>query len=349
MVAFCLGACVLPVQAERVVNVLTPYADRVDAAVEKALDHLASTQKEDGSYGERYGTSAAIPALCGMAFLSAGHTPGYPPYGENINRCIDYVLSLRDKSGYMGRLGGKMYGHNIAALFLLEVSGMVDDERQKKLDTAIPEAVKLILTAQQVEKKPQHQGGWRYHPTSSTSDLSCSGWALMALRSARLNGIPVPEKAIDDAVEYVRRMQHPAHGGFGYVAARRGTRITLAGVGLLCLELTGHHGDKATFRAGDRILNQYEKMAGLPHFIYGLYYASQGMFQLGGHYWERFAAWMYDYWIPKQLDDGSWPRGPKKKDAPGRAYVTSMTVLSFTVPYRQLPIYQRDETVDEEE
>jgi len=25
-----------------------------------------------------------------------------------------------------------------------------------------------------------------------------------------------------------------------------------------------------------------------------------------------------------------------------------MMVLAFTVPYRQLPIYQRDETVDEE-
>jgi hypothetical protein len=29
-------------------------------------------------------------------------------------------------------------------------------------------------------------------------------------------------------------------------------------------------------------------------------------------------------------------------------YGTAMMTLAFTVPYRQLPIYQRDETVDEE-
>ena len=39
-----------------------------------------------------------------------------------------------------------------------------------------------------VEKKPQHQGGWRYQPHSRDSDLSLTGWAVMALRSARLNG-----------------------------------------------------------------------------------------------------------------------------------------------------------------
>ena len=41
--------------------------------------------------------------------------------------------------------------------------------------------------------------------------------------------------------------------------------------------------------------------------------------------------------------DGSW----ESREA-GRTYGTAMMVLAFTVPYRQLPIYQRDETVDEE-
>jgi hypothetical protein len=54
---------------------------------------------------------------------------------------------------------------------------------------------------------------------------------------------------------------------------------------------------------------------------------------------------MYNFWIPKQGSDGSW-RGSGEEES--QAYATSMMILAFSVPYRQLPIYQRDETVDEE-
>ena len=53
---------------------------------------------------------------------------------------------------------------------------------------------------------------------------------------------------------------------------------------------------------------------------------------------------MYETYLKKQNDDGSW-----NSSEAGRIYGTSIMVLAFTVPYRQLPIYQRDETVDESE
>ena len=58
-----------------------------------------------------------------------------------------------------------------------------------------------------------------------------------------------------------------------------------------------------------------------------------------------FSDWMYDYWIPRQAPDGRWDVG--EDNCP--YYQTALVVLAFTVPYRQLPIYQRDETVDETE
>ena len=65
---------------------------------------------------------------------------------------------------------------------------MVDPDRQKKINGSLPRALALILRAQAVQKSSRHKGGWRYHPNSRDSDTSCSGWALMALRSAKLNG-----------------------------------------------------------------------------------------------------------------------------------------------------------------
>ncbi|MEZ6105636.1 MAG: hypothetical protein R3B96_05840 [Pirellulaceae bacterium] len=173
---------------------LVKYNVPVDESVERALEYLASQQRDDNLFPGQYGDTTAVPALVGMAFLSKGHSPGLGPYGETINRCIDLVLASEQQrdgkpSGYLVRTGaGKMYAHCISTLFLSEVSGMVEPDRQAKIDEVLPRALQLIVDAQAVQKQEQFQGGWRYEPTSNDADLSLTGWAVMALRSARLNG-----------------------------------------------------------------------------------------------------------------------------------------------------------------
>ena len=77
-----------------------------------------------------------------------------------------------------------------------EASGMVDPHRQSSISAALPKALGLILRALAVAKDENSRGGWRYQPGSRDSDTSCSGWALMALRSAKLNGAAIPDAAI---------------------------------------------------------------------------------------------------------------------------------------------------------
>ncbi|MEI6807340.1 MAG: prenyltransferase/squalene oxidase repeat-containing protein [bacterium] len=324
----------------------TPMAfaesDQVDKAVERGLAYLSKVQTANGSFPEDYGRTTGGVSLGGMAFLAKGYLPGRQPYGEVINRCIDYIIASQLDNGMLAKPDQRMYSHAISTLFLCEVSGMVDALRQKKLDAVLPKAVKLILAAQQVHKADDQKGGWRYTPTDNSSDMSCTGWALMALRSARLNGSPVPDKAIEAAVKYILNHCDPAQGTFGY-QDKQSNALKLTGAGLLCLELTGHHGEPATLKSGDYILNNYEKLPGQEYASYGNYYNAQGMFQLGGKYWARYSTWMYGFWLPLQKEDGSWPQ----KNI-GVCYETAMVVLALTVPYRQLPIYQRDETVDEQ-
>jgi hypothetical protein len=317
---------------------------RIDRSVARGLEYLSATQRANGTYDRGYGDTAAITALAGMAFLSKGYLPGEGQYGENINRSLDYVLSCADSTGYFGNKGnGKMYSHCIATLFLSEVSGMVDFNRQRKIDVALAKAAKIILDAQAVNKNQNNQGGWRYNPNSDDSDMSCSGWALMALRSCRLNGAAVPPKAISDAVEYVKRHHNKDTGSFGYTDPN-GNAQTLTGAGILCLELCGQHNDPASLRAAGYLMKHFRELPNRDRCFYGLYYTSQGLFQLGGESWRVFSTWMYDTFIPMQKSDGSWDKGEEGSPA----YQTALCVLAFTVPYRQLPIYQRDETVDEE-
>ncbi len=317
--------------------------DRVDKSIRLALDFIARGQNEDGTFDSNPAKSwAGIPALCGMAFLAVGDTPMSEPNGPVIMRIIDHLLEKANNDGYMGVGNGKMYSHCISTLFLSEVSGMVDTERQAKIDKLLPKAVGIILSAQAVQKQGSYNGGWRYEPNSRDSDMSCSGWAIMALRSARLNGAPVPQEAIDKAVKYVLAHHDPRLGTFGYQNTSQ-DRDKLTGAGLLCLELCGKHGDEATKKAGHYLSKNYRNLQNVSRKLYGMYYTAQGLFQLGGEPWKEFSEWMYDYWIPRQNKAGYWDVGEEGC----KYYQTALVVLAFTVPYRQLPIYQRDETVDE--
>lgn len=326
--------------------VFTEWRSRVDPAVENGLSYLSRIQKEDGSFPENYGDSTGVPALVGMAFLSKGHMPTEGPYVTTINKCVDFILANQKENGLFEKGGagsGPMYAHNIATLFLSEVSGMVEPGRQEKIGKALPKALQLILRAQSVKKDPNSTGGWRYHPNSNDSDTSCSGWALMALRSAKLNGAAVPDEAILAAVAYLKRHQDPKTGSFGYTGTSDNAR-TLTGMGLLCLELSGQHGKPEPALAAEFVMKTFRELVGGQFEFYGNYYNAQGTFQIGGRYWNEYATWMYETYLKKQTEDGSW-----QSNEAGRIYGTAMMVLAFTVPYRQLPIYQRDETVSEDE
>lgn len=319
---------------------LGKYEKPVDEAVDKALAYLAKQQLADGSFPGGIGKTA-VAGLALMAFLAKGHGPGNGPYGVTIDKIVDFLLTTQRPNGYFessNTPNGAMYEHCIVTLAISEVSGMVEPERQKRIDATLPKALRLILTAQTVKKNGAHQGGWRYAATSNDSDISCSGWALMALRSARNAGAPVPKEAIDDAVKFFLACRLP-NGGFAYQPGG-GANPARTGTGLLCLELSGRHGDAATIAAGDWMLKNMLGY-GQETFFYGLYYCSQSMFQLGGSYWETWAEHMYTMMLPKQGADGSWPPGGAQEGQAGPCYSTAMAVLALGVTYRQLPIYQR--------
>ncbi len=343
-----LGAPLLrPAAADEVSPALRKYQKPVDEAIDRALDYLAKEQARDGSWPSHMRRNTAIASLCVMAFLAKGYTPGTGPYGEVLEKGIDFVIDSQQHNGMLvgeKHSHGPMYSHTISTLMLSEITGMVDPERQRKLDVALGNALRLILAAQKVQKSDRHQGGWRYQHNSRDSDISCSGWALMSLRSARNNGAAVPREAIDDAVEFVMNCRRP-DGGFGYQPGG-GSGLARTGTALLCLELCGQHRNEVTRKAGEWVLDYLERHERdrAPHgsfFYYGMYYCAQGMFQLGEEHWETFGAHLYDTLLKIQEDDGSWPEAGGNERKAGRCYATAMAVLAMSVAYRQLPIYQR--------
>ncbi|HYG73886.1 MAG TPA: prenyltransferase/squalene oxidase repeat-containing protein [Planctomycetota bacterium] len=309
-----------------------------DAAIEKAVNFLISTQNKDGSFGEKH--KNALTGLTVMALMAAGHTPDSPQNGPKIRNALNFILSQMRNDGYLGHSDhSRMYGHGICTLMLTEAAGMTrDDALEKRLIDACRRAVELILKAQAVKKQGHHNGGWRYEPNSGDSDLSLTGWQTMSLRSAKNIGIDVPGTAITAATNYIRAMARD--GEFSYEGG--GGQPTLRGIGLLALPVCGVYDAPELAKATANMLKDPPKWQG-PWFYYRLYYSTMGMYQMGDEAWNRFHPIVDDVLLKQQKPDGSWPDPPgnNEQEAGGAIYSTSMAILVLAVHYHLLPIYQR--------
>src|SRR5258707_1034092 len=69
-----------------------------EAALEKGLKWLAATQGPEGNWGSN---DLGLVSMGALAFLAAGHTPGYGKYGEPLEKALNYVLKNAKPSGLL--------------------------------------------------------------------------------------------------------------------------------------------------------------------------------------------------------------------------------------------------------
>ncbi|MCG8648537.1 MAG: terpene cyclase/mutase family protein, partial [Pirellulales bacterium] len=323
--------------------------DQVDMAIQRGIDYLVAEQLDGGSMagaiveGQDRKNAVAMTSLSIMAMAAVGHQPSDPtPEGKAMRRALEFVLEPKNQlhEHYYGADGSRMYGHGITTLMLAEMLGMgVDDAQDQKIRARLQNAVNLILAAQQLNKRSRSQGGWRYTPQSNDSDLSVSVWQVMALRSAKNAGLPVPKSAIDSAVEYIRSCYHPSQGGFGYQPGRHPDYAMVA-AGLLSMQVCGQY-DADEVKGAAEWLSRRGLNFRHHWFFYGTYYYAQGMYQRGGRYAEQARTEVEDVLLRNQAEGGYWSASSGQERGAGRIYSTTMAILSLSVKYHYLPIYQR--------
>jgi hypothetical protein len=328
--------------------------DEVDIAVDRAVTWLQSKQREDGAILDR-SHDTTMTALAIMAMASVGVQPGNSsPQSQSMQRALAFVLrdDRVDANGYFGdRDGSRMYGHGIITLMLTEMLGMGTTlEQDELLHNRCQKAIDVILSAQKTRKPVQARGGWRYTPAASDADLSVSVWQLMALRSAKNDGLDVPAESIADAVEYLRRsyaspldrngLPEKKASGFCYEPNQNNPTFTMTAAGLLAMQVCGEYESPLTIGAADWLLvhpPQWKER----FCSYGTYYYAQGMYQRGGEHAKVAAQLVQEMLLPRQSADGSWLAENGEEKNHGAVYSTAMAVLSLSVKYHFLPIYQR--------
>ena len=339
---------------------------QVENSVDSALAWIATQQAADGSFTTMPSAQPAVTSFCVLAFLSRGHQPGYGPYGQQMEKAIDFVLSCQMDDGLFSYQPPESqhadkrashtaaYNHAIAGLMLGEVYGHVTGQRMKEVKAAIGKALLFTRALQLRPKKEYEKGGWRYLRLQSSgaidSDLSVTTWQLLFLRSARNAEFDVPQSYIDAAMGFVHRCWDPGAEMFDYAVQQSGQPSPsrgMTGAGILALSLGGQHQTPMALAAGDWLLAH--RFRGLGETIgnwdrpfYSMYYCSQAAVQLGGRYWQGIFPPIVDSLLATQRPDGSWPVEDAQGDGLfGQCYSSALAVLALTPPYQLLPVYQR--------
>jgi hypothetical protein len=331
----------------------------MEAAVTRALQWLAARANRDGSFGPPK-ARIAVTAIAALSFMAGGSTADRGPYQRAVNRAVKYLVDhvSRDPRhhGYIylpEDADSRMHGHGYATLALAEALGTYgagDPDRSLELKRAVEAAVRLI------ERTQSDAGGWYYHPENDGNhEGSITVCMLQALRAAHNAGIAVKKRVIDRAIRYIERSAERRNGlltgAFRYSLVDQTTSFSLTAAAVSTLQMCGQY-ESELIQLGlshmGRELDQH--LAQGQFYYYGLLYASQAYFQVGGRHWrlnfprirDSLMRHLVDRDDPEPGDAGAFDvHGPSEERDYGRVYATAMATLTLQIPYRFLPIFQK--------
>jgi hypothetical protein len=347
----------------------------IDIAVTRALDWLARHQAHDGSWScagfdaqcrdspacDGAGSpefDVGVSSLALLAFLGAGQTPRRGEHAAVVGRGLRFLADVQRADGNFGNpaLSRHTYDHALATLAMVEAYALSGGDRifRKPAEAGLKHLSRI--------RNPG--GAWRYaefHPDMALApnDVSVTGWAIMALTSARDCGLPFDAVALQDALLFLDEMTDPATGVTGYTA-RGGRPARQAGVmaarwpadesesmtavAVLCRIFA----DDALSRPGARELVDRgaavvarmkplwsEDRPGRRDY-YSWYYGSYALYQVGGQAWRDWEVTLVPVVAKHQLTEGdalgSWdPQHDPWGGEGGRVYSTAILALTMEV------------------
>lgn len=327
-----------------------------ETAVKAALKWLADNQAANGQWNPRdhaagregsvlgrnrqgAGSKAdtGITGLALLAFLASGHTHAEGPYREDVRRGLEYLLRSQARDGNLAGHAATfefMYCHAMAACAISEAYGMTRDERLRE---PLRQALNYTLRAQD-----PIGGGWRYQ-SGDSGDTSQLGWQLMALKSAELAGIPIPDRARQGMIRYLQSVASGQFGGRASYRPRENVSRPMTAEALVCWQFLGlPRQHPAANEAAEYLLEQTPSEENCN--VYYWYYATLGLYQLQGAPWQRWNDALRHALLTRQEKTGpqagAWePRGDLWGGCGGRVYTTALATLTLEVYYRFLPLY----------
>jgi len=343
--------------------------ETTEKAVADGLRWLARNQRKDGSWSlaGRYDDGAlqysngaihenrqSATAMALLAFQGRGNTHKKGEFARTVALGWRWLLEQQNADGSFSPEviyhGHRFYTEAQCTIALCELYGMTKDE---KLREPAEQAVRYCLQTQ------GRQGGWKYHPRAR-SDVSVTGWVVMALQSARMAGLEVPQDHLLRVQEFLDAVALEDGTRYPYELDREATPAMTAEA-LLCRQYLGWRRDDPRLLDGVDWITQPENLIDYDNtwpekFVYYWYYATQVVHHMEGEYWQRWNEVMRQrvpaHQVKTGREAGSWDPGKPNPAAydgyewydqytpyGGRLYVTCLSIYMLEVYYRHLPIY----------
>ncbi|MBT5017481.1 MAG: terpene cyclase/mutase family protein [Planctomicrobium sp.] len=333
-------------------------------AIRDALQWLSRQQQSDGRWrlDEGYSnpgtieTDTGATALALLAFLGDGHTHLDGEFQKEVAAGLNWLAKTQKADGDFfdiqeQGIEAHFYSHAQATIAFCEALALTNDD---SLRASAEKGVRFLEAAQNPEL-----GGWKYRPLNvdGIGDLSVTGWALMALHSARManievdfNSFYIAERFLDSVQEEPFKPEYYKYRPDFPVSSSQ--RLSMTAEGLLCRQWLGWPKNHLPMRDGVKFLISEKN---LPEWkpnrrnVYAWYYTAQTLHNIGGENWKNWFERTLPLIVQGQQssgkDRGSWhplrPLGApqeRSQDA-GRLYLTVMCVLILETPYRHAPLY----------
>lgn len=333
------------------------------------IEPLVWTQQnvKEYAWGSVGVTSLVLLAYFGEGETWLGDDPGRKKsqYADRILKGIKFLAQAQDPATGMFRVyniaqhvfedgaGGAthfMYNQGMATLAMCEAAGISGDPYLREV---AQKGTDYIVKAQTAA------GGWNYRgETQGDSDTSLSAWQVQALCAAREIGLKVPPEAYSKALEMYQKATQ-AEGYVRYLADKEDkedrNRISLCGVALMMRQLLGDDGRGPTVKKLASVLVEQAKPdytkpfwgrdwkpeqpknddgARAKYDPYLIYFATYGLFFMGGSTWDQWHDAEKKAVIEMQSADGGWHTNDTWTCCGGTSYATALSILTLQVYYR---------------
>jgi hypothetical protein len=322
-----------------------------EGSVKLGLEWLVKQQRDDGTWSlmgpfSNGGSSENVTSATAMALLAFqghGDTPHKGDYKKVVDKGWKALLAMQDRDGNFVRDGGfnqRLYAQAQATIAICELYGMTKDS---KYGEPAERALQYALKAQSPE------GGWRYQP-GVDSDTSVTGWFVMALQSARMARMDVPQSALDNITKYLDYVSTQEGTRYSYQRGREADAVMTAEA-MLCRQYLGwKRNDERLASGADYVLAHPLSYSPEAQNVYYWYYATQFLHHMEGTYWNKWNSVMRQAVPTQQIksgaEKGSWSPANDEwgSRGAGRLYVTCLSIYMLEVYYRHLPLYSGDAT-----
>ncbi|MFP6899924.1 MAG: prenyltransferase/squalene oxidase repeat-containing protein, partial [Opitutales bacterium] len=331
-----------PAQRARVLERLGGTKES-EAVVSSALDWFSRNQEPDGRWsinkhgGQQHHDIAAtsFALLCYYGW-GAKHTED-GDYRETVEKGLKWLIAQTKPNGDLtnNNQNNGMYDQGVATLALAEAYGLTKDPMVRE---PLEKAVDFVIKAQN-----QSHGAWDYRPGSNRKDSSVSGWQLMALSSARLAGIQIPDRPFDLASVWLDKVTNSPHKGIYGYQGPGGNNAAMTALGMFSQQLLGKYkADNPRMLESSKFILKHLPSMRKNNDYYYCYYGCLSMYMNQGEPWETWNPVMRQTLVSGQIksgkDKGSWDyKGGRHSGKMGRVITTAMATLSLEVYYRYLP------------